>query len=280
MILSALFLEVDIFIMALLKTINAALYGSTLRDGLLERFSIAGNVISRNATPKTYAPRGSTRTYYYPSTSFNMSPVPSSDTVSWRATLVEDEAYLFRALFPEGTTSDDGTFETPKNFTAENAGGESVAVADYIDSVEIAGPVFSIPIELELLSESSTTSGGVKTETQYFKGEYSSSIIPGFDTSKPLVNQFLSGIFNGLVTAETATYQILYNKKLITPATWKDGADSVTYSPYCVLTPVNIEFKSSMHVNFRFKADLKAFTVNIKNYYNARNYAPFYNVKY
>lgn len=275
-----LFLEVDFFIMALLKTINAALYGSTLREGLLERFSLAGNVISRNATPMVYTPQGTTKTYYYPSTSFNVAPVPSSDTVSWRVTLIEDEAYLFRALFPEGTTSDDGTFETPKDFTAENAGGEFVAVSNSIDSIEITGPVFNIPIKLELLSESSTTSGGVRTETQYFKGEYSSSIIPGFDTSKPLVNQFLSGTFNGLVTAETATYQILYNKKLITPATWEDGADSVTYSPYCVLTPVNIEFKNSMHVNFRFEADLKTFTINIKNYYNARNYAPFYHVKY
>lgn len=280
MILSALCLEVELFTMALLKTINAALYGSTLRDGLLERFSLSGNIISRNATPKIYTPSGTTKTYYYPSTSFNVGLVPSSDTVSWRATLVEDEAYFLRALFPEGTTNDDGTFETPKDFTAENAGGESVAVSDFIDSIEIAGPIFNIPIELELLSESSTTSGGVKTETQYFKGEYSSSIIPGFDTSKPLINQFLSGTFNGLVTAETATYHILYNKELITPATWEDGAYSVTYSPYCVLTPVNVEFKNSMHVNFRFKADLKAFTINIKNYYNARNYAPFYHVKY
>ena len=266
--------------MALLKTINAALYGSTLRDGLLERFSLNGNVISRNATPKTYAPSAAARTYYYPSTSFNVAPVPSSDTVSWRITLVEDEAYLFRALFPDGTTSDDGTFETPKDFTAENAGGESVAVSDSIDSIEIAEPVFNIPINLELLSESSTTSGGVKIETQYFKGEYSSSIIPGFDTSKPLVNQFLSGTFNGLVTAETATYQIQYNKALITPTTWKDGSDSVTYSPYCILTPVSIEFKRSMHVNFRFDASLETFTVNIKNYYDAHDYPPFYHVKY
>ena len=266
--------------MALLKNINAALYGSTPRDGFLERFSMAGNVISRKATPKTYAPSVATKTYYYPSTSFNVVPVPSSDTVSWRVTLIEDEAYLFRALFPEGTTSDDGTFETPKDFTAENAGGESVTVSDYVDSIEIAGPVFHIPLELNIYSQNSTTSGGTRTETIIYSNVFSSSIIPGFDTSKPLVNQFLSGIFNGLVTAETATYQIQYNKELITPATWEDGADSVAYSPYCILTPVNIEFKSSMHVNFKFKADLKTFTVSIKNYYNATNYPPFYHVKY
>lgn len=266
--------------MALLKTINAALYGSTLREGLLERFSIDGNVISRKATPKTYAPKKATRTYYYPSTSFNVAPVPSSDTVSWRATLVEDDAYLFRALFPEGTTSDDGTFETSKDFTAENAGGESVAVSDYIDSIEIAGPVFSIPIELDLFSESSTIKDGVRTEIQLFKGEYPSSIIPGFDTSRPLVNQFLSGTFNDLVTAETSTFQIQYNKELMTPATWEDGSDSVKYSPYCILTPVGIEFKRSMHVNFKFDASLETFTVNIKNYYDAHDYPPFYHVKY
>lgn len=266
--------------MALLKTINAALYGSTLREGLLERFSIDGNVISRKAAPKTYAPKKATRTYYYPSTSFNMAPVPSSDTVSWRATLVEDEAYLFRALFPEGTTSDDGTFETSKDFTAENAGGESVVVSDFVESLEISNPVFHIPLELNIYSQTSTTSGGTRTETIIYSNTFSSSIIPGFDTSKPLVNQFLAGTFNGLVTAETATYQIQYNKALITPTTWKDGSDSVTYSPYCILTPVNIEFKRSMHVNLRFDASLETFTVNIKNYYDAHDYPPFYHVKY
>lgn len=266
--------------MALLKTINAAYYGYVTQNGLLERFSLAGNVLSRNATPKRWGYNSASRKYYYPSTTFNVSPSPSSDTVTFNISMVEDEAYLFRALFPEVTTNDDGTFETPKDFTAENAGGESVVVSDYIDSIEIAGPVFSIPIELDLFSESSTIKDGVRTEIQYFKGKYSSSIIPGFDTSKPLVNQFLSGTFNDLVTAETATFQIQYNKELMTPATWKDGADSVLYSQYCLLTPVNPEFKRSMNVNFRFDASLETFTVNIRNIYMTTDKQVFWQVRY
>lgn len=266
--------------MALLKTINAAYYGYVTQNGLLERFTLAGNVLSRNATPKVWGYNSATRTYYYPSTSFSVAPSPSSDTVTFKITLIEDEAYMLQALFPEGTLNDDGTFETPKDFTAENAGGESVAVADYIDSIEIAGPSFNIPIELELLTESSTVKDGVRTEIQYFKGEYSSSIIPGFDTSKPLVNQFLSGTFNGLVTAETTTFQIQYNKELMTPATWKDGADSITYSQYCLLTPVNPEFKRSMNVNFRFDASLETFTVNIRNIYMTTDKQVFWQVRY
>ena len=270
----------EIFIMALLKTINAAYYGYVTQNGLLERFSLTGNVLSRNATPKVWGHNSASRKYYYPSTTFNASPSPSSDTVTFKLSLVEDEAYMFRALFPEGTSSDDGTFEIPKNFTAENAGGESVAVSDSIDSIEIAGPVFNIPIELELFSESSTTKDGVRTEIQYYKGEYSSSIIPGFDTSIPLVNQFLAGIFNNLVSAETSTFQIQYNKKLMTPATWKDGATSILYSQYCLLTPVNPEFKRSMNVNFRFDASLKTFTINIRNIYMTTDKQVFWQVRF
>lgn len=266
--------------MALLKTINAAYYGYVTQNGLLERFSLAGNVLSRNATPKVWGYNSATRKYYYTSTSFSVAPSPSSDTVTFKITLLEDEAYMFRALFPEGTTSDDGTFETPKDFTAENAGGESVAVSDYIDSVEIAGPSFNIPIELELLTEGSTTKDGVRTEIQYFKGEYSSSIIPGFDSSRPLMNQFLAGTFNNLVSAETSTFQIQYNKELMTPATWEDGSDSVLYSQYCLLTPVNPEFKSSMNVNFRFDASLETFTVNIRNIYMTTDKQVFWQVRY
>lgn len=266
--------------MVLLKTINAAPYGSTLRDGLLERFSISGNVLSRNAAPKTYTPQGATRTYYFPATSFNVAPVPSPDSVSWRATLVEDEAYLFRALFPEGTFSDDGTFETPKDFTAENAGGESVIVADSIDSLELAGPVFYFPIELNLIVLSDTTENGVRTFVQSSVKNYSSSIIPGFDSSKNLISQWMDGTFNGLATAETATFQTKYNKELITPATWEDGSDSVTYSPYCILTPVNIEFKRSMNIIFHFTADFGEFWIEIRSTYNATDYPVFYSVKY
>lgn len=266
--------------MALLKEINAAFYGSTLKEGLLERFSMSGNVLSRNATPKVWGYNSATRKYYYPSTTFKASPSPSSDTVTFNISVVEDEAYMFRALFPGGTISDDGTFETQKNFTAENAGGESVAVSDYIDSVEIAGPVFSIPIELDLFSESSTTKDGVRTEIQYYKGEYSSSIIPGFDSSRPLVNQFLTGTFNNLVSAETSTFQINYNKELMTPATWEDGATSILYSQYCLLTPVNPEFKRSMNVNFKFDASLETFTVNIRNIYMTTDKQVFWQVRY
>ena len=266
--------------MALLKTINAAYYGNVTQNGLLERFSLAGNVLSRSATPKVWGYYSASRKYYYPSSSFRVAPSPSSDTVTFKITLVENEAHMFQALFPEGTINDDGTFETPKNFTAENAGGESVAVSDSINSIEIAGPVFNIPIELELFSESSTTKDGVRTQTQYFKGEYSSSIIPGFDVSRPLVNQFLSGTFNGLVTAETSTFQIQYNKELMNPATWKDGADSITYSQYCLLTPVNPEFKRSMNVNFRFGASLETFTINIRNIYMTTDKQVFWQVRY
>lgn len=266
--------------MSLLKTINAAYYGSVTQKGLLERFSLAGNVLSRNATPKVWGYNSATRKYYYPSTTFSAAPSLLSDTVTFKITLVEDEAYMLRALFPEGTISDDGTFEIPKDFTAENAGGESVAVADYIDSIEIAGPVFSIPIELDLFSESSTIKDGVRTEIQYFKGEYSSSIIPNFDTSRPLVNQFLAGTFNNLVSAETTTFQIQYNKELMTPATWEDGASSITYSQYCLLTPVNPEFKRSMNVNFRFDASLETFTVNIRNIYMTTDKQVFWQVRY
>ena len=266
--------------MALLKTINAAYYGYVTQNGLLERFSLAGNVLSRNATPKVWGYNSTSRTYYYPSSSFSVTLSPSPDTITFNISMVEDEAYMFQALFPEGTISDDGTFETPKNFTAENAGGESVAVSDYIDSVEIADPVFNIPIDLELFSESSTIKNGVRTEIQYFKGEYSSSIIPGFDTSKALVNQFLAGTFNGLVSAETSTFQIQYNKELMTPATWKDGADSVLYSQYCLLTPISPEFKRSMNVNFKFKAGLETFTVNIRNIYMTTDKQVFWQVRY
>ena len=266
--------------MALLKTINAAYYGYVTQNGLLERFSLAGNVLSRNATPKVWGYNSASRKYYYPFMTFEASPSPSSDTVTFNISVVEDEAYMFRALFPGGTTSDDGTFETPKDFTAENAGGESVAVADYINSVEIAGPVFSIPIELDLFSESSTIKDGVRTEIQYYKGEYSSSIIPGFDASKPLVNQFLAGTFNDLVSAETSTFQIQYNKELMTPATWEDGATSILYSQYCLLTPVNPEFKRSMNVNFRFDSSLKTFTVNIRNIYMTTDKQVFWQVRY
>lgn len=266
--------------MSLLKTINAAYYGSVTQKGLLERFSLAGNVLSRNATPKVWGYNSATRKYYYPSTTFSAAPSLLSDTVTFKITLVEDEAYMLRALFPEGTISDDGTFEIPKDFTAENAGGESVAVADYIDSIEIAGPVFSIPIELDLFSESSTIKDGVRTEIQYFKGEYSSSIIPNFDTSRPLVNQFLAGTFNNLVSAETTTFQIQYNKELMTPATWEDGASSIKYSQYCLLTPVNPEFKRSMNVNFRFDASLETFTVNIRNIYMTTDKQVFWQVRY
>ena len=266
--------------MALLKTINAAYYGYVTQNGLLERFSLAGNVLSRNATPKVWGYNSATRKYYYPATSFKASPSPSSDTMTFNISMVEDEAYMFGALFPDGTFNDDGTFEIPKDFTAENAGGESVAVADYIDSIEITGPVFNIPIELDLLSENSTIKDGVRTEIQYFKGEYSSSIIPGFDTSKPLFNQFLNGTFNGLVSAETSTFQIQYSKELMTPATWEDGATSILYSQYCLLTPVNPEFKRSMNVNFRFDASLETFTVNIRNIYMTTDKQVFWQVRY
>ena len=266
--------------MDLLKTINAAYYGNVTQNGLLERFSLSGNVLSRNATPKVWGYNSATVKYYYPSMTFKASPSPSSDTITFNISMVEDEAYMFHALFPEGINSDDGTFETPKDFTAENAGGESVTVSDYIDSIEIAGPVFNIPIELELISESSTTKNGVRTEIQYFKGEYSSSIIPGFDTSRPLINQFLSGTFNGLVSAETSTFQIQYNKELMTPATWEDGASSILYSQYCFLTPVNPEFKRSMNVNFKFKASLESFTVNIRNIYMTPDKQVFWQVRY
>ena len=257
--------------MALLKTINAALF---------ERFSIDGNTISRKAAPKIYAPEGATRTYYYPAMSSNIGPVPTSDTVTWKATLVEDEAYLFRSLFPEGTFSDDGTFETQKNFTAENAGGESVIVADSIDSLELAGPVFSFPLELNLIVLSDTTKNGVRTLVQSSGKNYSSSIIPGFDSSKNLISQWMAGTFNGLATAETATFHTKYNKELITPATWEDGADSITYSPYCVLVPENIMFKRSMNIIFHFTAGLGEFWVEIKSLYNATGYPVFYSVKY
>lgn len=266
--------------MALLKTINAAYYGNVTQKDHLERFTLAGNVLSRNATPKVWGYNQATRKYYYPSATFKASPSPSSDTVTFNISVVEDEAYMFRALFPEGTISDDGTFESPKNFTAENAGGESVAVSDYIDSIQVAGPIFSIPIELDLFSESSTIKDGVRTEIQYYKGEYSSNIIPGFDASKPLVNQFLAGIFNDLVSAETSTFQIHYNKELTTPATWEDGATSILYSQYCLLTPVNPEFKRSMNVNFKFDASLKTFTVNIRNIYMTTEKQVFWQVRY
>lgn len=266
--------------MALLKTINAAYYGYVTQNGLLERFSLAGNVLSRNATPKVWGYNSASRKYYYPSATFKASVSPSSDTVTFNISMVEDEAYMFQALFPEGIISDDGTFETPKNFTAENAGGESVAVSDYIDSIDIAGPVFSIPIELDLFSENSTIKDGVRTEIQYYKGEYSSSIIPGFDASRPLVNQFLAGTFNNLVSAETTTFQVQYNKELMTPATWEDGASSVLYSQYCLLTPVNPEFKRSMNVNFRFDASLETFTINIRNIYMTTDKQVFWQVRY
>lgn len=280
MILSALCLEVELFTMALLKTINAALYGSTLQEGLLERFSLAGNVISRNATPMVYTPPGATSTYYYPSTTFTNSPTPGADTVTWKNELVQDEEYLFRSLFPEGTFSDDGTFETPKVFTAENAGGESVIVADSIDSLELAGPVFSFPLELNLIVLSDTIKNGVRTFVQSSGKNYSSSIIPGFDSSKNLISQWMAGTFNGLATAETATFHTKYNKELITPAAWEDGADSITYSPYCVLTPENIMFKRSMHIIFHFTAGLGEFWVEIRSIYNATDYPVFYYVKY
>lgn len=265
--------------MALLKTINAApAGGESLKR--LERFAITGNVISRNATPMAYTPSGATRTYYYPSTTFTNGPTPGADTVTWKNELVQDEEYLFRALFPEGTFSDDGTFETPKVFTAENAGGESVIVADSIDSLELAGPVFSFPLELNLIVLSDTTKNGVRTLIQSSGKNYSSSIIPGFDSSKNLVSQWMAGTFNGLATAETATFHTKYNKKLITPATWEDGADSITYSPYCVLTPENIMFKRSMNIVFHFTADLGEFWVEIRSIYNATDYPVFYFVKY
>lgn len=216
--------------MALLKTINAAPKGGESLERL-ERFSMVGNVISRNAAPRIYAPSDATRTYYYPSMTFTTGVTPGADTVTWKNELVQDEEYLFRALFPEGTFSDDGTFETPKDFTAENAGGESVIVADSIDSLELAGPVFSFPLELNLIVLSDTIKNGVRTLVQSSGENFPSSIIPGFDASKNLISQWMAGTFNGLATAETATYQTKYNKNLITPATWEDGADSVTYSP-------------------------------------------------
>ena len=265
--------------MALLKTINAAPEGG---DSIkyLERFSIDGNVISRNATPKAYGYLSATRTYYYPSTTFTNGPTPGADTVTWKNELVQDEEYLFRALFPDGTFSDDGTFEIPKDFTAKNAGGESVIVADSIDSLELAGPVFSFPLELNLIVLSDTTKNGVRTLVQSSGKNYSSSIIPGFDSSKNIISQWMAGTLNGLATAETATFHTKYNKELITPATWEDGADSITYSPYCVLTPENIMFKRSMHIIFHFTAGLGEFWVEIKSLYNATGYPVFYSVKY
>lgn len=267
--------------MAFLKVVNAALFGGNVRPGLLERFAMSNDVITRVATPIEYAPNSTTRTYYFPSESFNVVPSPTPNAVIFKITLIEDRALLFTSLFPEGTLSDDGTFETSKDFTAENAGGETVVVSDYIESVEISSPVFSIPLELKILSQNSTTANGTRTETISYDGLFPSSIIPNFDPSTPLVNQqLLYGTFNGIVSAETSTYKIKYNKELITPATWEDGSDSVNYSPYCVLTPENIEFKRSMHVYFNFSSNLETFRVNIINYYNAKNYAPFYHVKY
>lgn len=265
--------------MALLKTINAAPEGGeSLKH--LERFAMVGNVISRNAAPKAYAPQGATRTYYYPATSFTTSSTPSADKVTWKNELVQDEEYLFRALFPEGIINDDGTFEAPKNFTAENAGGESVAVSDSIDSLELAVPAFTFPLELNLIILSDTTKNGVRTLVQSSGESFSSSIIPGFDSSKNLISQWMAGTFNGLATAKTATYQAKYNKELITPATWEDGADSVTYSPYCVLTPENIVFKRSINIIFHFKAGLGEFWVEIRSIYNATDYPVLYSVKY
>ena len=265
--------------MALLKTINAAPKGGEGKKHL-ERFEIDGNVILRKSAPKIYAPSGATKTYYFPSTSFTNDSTPGADTVTWKNELVQDEEYLFRALFPGGAFSDDGTFETPKNFTAENAGGESVIVADSIDSLELAGPVFSFPLELNLIVLSDTTKNGVRTLIQSSGKNYSSSIIPGFDSSKNLISQWMAGTFNGLATAETTTFHTKYNKELITPATWEDGADSITYSPYCVLAPENIMFKRSMHIVFHFTAGLGEFWAEIRSLYNATGYPVFYSVKY
>ena len=265
--------------MALLKTINAAPEdGSSGKH--LERFAIDENVISRKAAPKIYAPSDAIRTSCFPSTSFTNDTTPGPNTVTWKNGLVQDEEYLFRALFPEGAFSDDGTFETQKNFTAENAGGESVIVADSIDSLELAGPVFSFPLELNLIVLSDTTKNGVRTLVQSSGKNYSSSIIPGFDSSKNLISQWMAGTFNGLATAETATFHTKYNKELITPATWEDGADSITYSPYCVLVPENIMFKRSMNIIFHFTAGLGEFWVEIRSLYNATGYPVFYSVKY
>lgn len=260
----------------MLETIEAAKVRSKTGYDRLEQFEINGDIVSKIATPVAYE---ASTTLKFPSTEVTSSAVAST-VAEFRVTLKDDEPYMWRSLFPEGTLNGDGKIETPKPFRLDNSGGDGVTVADFIESAEILEPVFSIPLDHETTFLREETKDTTREEIWYSPEKYSSSIIPNFNPNIPIVTNFMNGVFNGLCTASTTQFQLKYNKELYNPVPWVDGSKDVIYTRYCRLVPDFPEFKSALRVTFRFDSDNKNFLAYIRHIYTKAGVQYFYSIVY
>lgn len=212
-----------------------------------------GNVFKKISTPYLY--NNTDHDYPNPFNEFTINKSNAEETYPWYEFRLNQtsDLDLLKSIFPD-LQENGSKYYIDKPFRFENSGGEVISTNLKIDSLRLNSVILNTVDELIVGHSTKKTVGHLTTTSTIYKPIKALDNFPGYDINKSLSENFNSGVFDDYFTVSKESLEVSYTKELQEKTTWKDGAKTVTYSPYAILKPSIGGGLRSVRFNFRISS--------------------------